>query len=636
MSSKPFSFADWLAEGGDTGVKSFALAKSYERMAWVYACVNVISTTASGAPLAFFQGNPSDSRNKIDDLEHPVHQLFHPPKEPDVPSFKELLYRTFVHLGISGIVFWVFTRKKGSFVDVETKVNLQPILSKGTYGVLRGWAEQTPEGIKTYTKDQVLPIRYYNPANPLGGLSPLSAARLSLETEFQISAWNSSFFKTGMKNPILLKSKGNMTTEQKRDLRKEVVNYYSGIEGGHGALLLQGGIDAETLNISPKDIDFIQGKKLNREEITAIYGVPPALVGIFEYANYSNVREQRRLFWENTLLPKMDAIVDLIQINILNREFPGIYARWDTSNIAGLKADPVEVAEAAERYHNMGIAMKDIAIILHMPELDVELKDRGDSEADGGSQDPDKPQDTDQAQDEGQQGSPNNEDFIAALLKHGSDIADSDTDCVLSSVEEFTNELRESLSSRAKSHSDLWCNLWGELLTKDLMQVASNAVRSALTDAASVEAGKLVVVSDANQYLSHDQYKHCMDTAHRYVESTETVPRHAIQVYHKTGDLNSVPLFSEYKNIALTLASGIRETVRSKVFDFLGVSALRWVSRDEKHAEFDGMTAEVGRQTFRGLQHPHHKENGFENIYRCSCTTLPVKFPPLQRVGSRH
>lgn len=380
MSFKIFSFNDWLSEGGSAGLRSFALNSSYERMCWVYACVNRIATSASSAPLVFYQGKPDripsntpTEKERITDREHPVYQLFNPPKPPTIISLQQLMYRTFIHESIDGLIFWLIERKGGKAVsiDLRLKTELRPILeyksNDPSRPVLRGWEDSSG---KKHLPEDVLPIDSYNPKDPLAGLSRLSPSRISLESEFSISGWNSAFFKSGMKNPLLIQAKGQLTREQKKEIRSEIVNYYSGIDGAHGALLMQGGVEVKPLVVNPKDVDFIRGKELNREEILAVFGVPPAIVGIFSYSNYSNVREQIRIFWEHTLLPKMNHILELIQFNILDRDFPGVYAAWDLSKVAGLAPDPIEIAAPASQYHAMGYSPSQTARILKAPVLE--------------------------------------------------------------------------------------------------------------------------------------------------------------------------------------------------------------------------------------------------------------------------
>jgi HK97 family phage portal protein len=375
---KTFNFAEWLSEGGNAGMRSFALNLSYEQMCWVRACVNRVAVSASTAPLNFYEGVPGElptykDEERIRDKEHLVYKLFNPPKPPAIISLKQLMYRTFIHEQIDGLVFWLIERKKGiaQSIDIRTKNELRPVVeyksNDPTRAILVGWEDSTS---KKYLPEDVLPIGNYDPRNQLSGLSLLTAARTSLESEYAIGGWNSSFFKTGMKSPLLIQAKGQLTKEQKSEIRKEIVNYYSGIDGGHGALVMQGSVEVKPLTVNPKDIDFIRGKELNREEILAVFGVPPALVGIFSYSNYSNVREQIRIFWEHTLLPKMNYILELLQFNILDRDFPGVYAAWDLSKVAGLAPDPVELAAPATAYKNFGYSPSQISRILNCPLLE--------------------------------------------------------------------------------------------------------------------------------------------------------------------------------------------------------------------------------------------------------------------------
>lgn len=375
---KVFSFNEWMATGGALSTTGYVSSESYSRNSWVYAAVNRIALTASSAPLIFFQGDPNtlptfDPKERIYDKNHPVLKLFNPPKYPIILSLRDLLYRTFIHLGIDGKVFWVIDYKSGIpvAIDLRNKDALVPLYRGENREELAGW-EETKTG-KRLRLEAVLLIQEYKPDLGLGmsleGLSPLAPARLSLDSDYQINGWNSSFFKTGMKTPLLLQARGMLTPDQKNDIRKEIINYYSGIDGAHGALILQGGIEVKPLSVGTKDIDFVTGKKLNREEILGVYGVPPSLVGLFEYSSYANAREQTTTFWEQTLLPKMSAILDLIQVNILDLSFPGVYAMWDTTRVAGLRPDPVTLAAPAKTYVELGYHPIQVAKILNFPDL---------------------------------------------------------------------------------------------------------------------------------------------------------------------------------------------------------------------------------------------------------------------------
>ena len=637
-----FSFDQWLTDGGSTNLKSFALNQSYQRISWVYACVNITATTAASAPLVFYNGPLQNADTAITDPMHPVMQLFYTPKAPEIPSLRALLTRTFIQQGTIGGTYWVFKRQGGQLTEVQPKTGLTPVMSKAAEPKLLGWEETLASGQKKrYTVKQVLPILLYNPASEYVGLSPLSAARLSVETEFNIAGWNNAFFKGGMKNPILLQAKGTLTKNQKKEIKSEITKYYSGIEGGQGAMLLQGNIEATPLKISPKDVDFVQGKKLTREEICGIYGVPPALVGIFEYSNYANTSAQRKIFWENTLLPKMESISDLVQTNILDTEFPGITCKWNTSGMLGLKNDPVEVSSSATAYFAMGYSKQQIAIILNTPELDETFNPDTTGEATSGREkpvttpSPEKP--------------PVQEDNALthpSIFRSFNDWADGYGDLDSASTDKlfartdktlrtYVKEIATS-SFKMKLSKSRWKELWEDTINRSLQKAGKEGIFSAVTAMKAVsDEGNFEVFTDLSKYISKDHQKELDTQITNYLNGS-------IPVFEKLFELASNKdidgIINFVKNIPVivkSLVSGIKETLKYKTYQILGVSICGWVSRCSKHLALEGQQINIGKELFPGIdaKHPHAITMSLQDTVGCDCTLVPVLFPALSNEG---
>jgi hypothetical protein len=70
-----------------------------------------------------------------------------------------------------------------------------------------------------------------------------------------------------------------------------------------------------------------------------------------------------------------------LQFNILDRDFPGVYAAWDLSNVVGLAPDPNELAAPANIYKGIGYSASQISRILNCPALEPD-KDFDDSAKD--------------------------------------------------------------------------------------------------------------------------------------------------------------------------------------------------------------------------------------------------------------
>ena len=57
------------------------------------------------------------------------------------------------------------------------------------------------------------------------------------------------------------------------------------------------------MSFSPKDTEYIDSRKLNREECARAYHIPPPMVGILDRSTFSNVTELHKSLYLDVLLP---------------------------------------------------------------------------------------------------------------------------------------------------------------------------------------------------------------------------------------------------------------------------------------------------------------------------------------------
>ena len=364
-------------------VAKYNLRESYRIVSWVYACINVIAESISGVPFKFYDGPPDDTEKKEIKKEHPVNKLFSPPKPMEIITREDYVKDIFINLGNFGEIFSPLDIKDKIPVNIDIAHPSLFEAMRQENGDLFAWkyspygrdGKQLPP--KTLSEGQILQFKYYDPFNKYRGLTPLAPGRLPLEQEVNMSVWNAGFFQGGIRNPVVILLKQMLGTGANRtNFLDQIKRDYTGFVKGHGPLVLEGGADARPLMQSIKDLDFIEGKNLTREEICALFGVPPALVGIFRYANYSNSREQTRLFWVNTLIPKMRLFRNVIQVGLLDKYWPSIYADFDWTKVDAIEDDPVQKAtahnldtSAANNLYNMGYTKEEIADYLENDKL---------------------------------------------------------------------------------------------------------------------------------------------------------------------------------------------------------------------------------------------------------------------------
>jgi HK97 family phage portal protein len=365
-----FRLDEFLQEGGTKKLRNYSLGNSYASIGWVFTPVRVLANTISGVPLSFF-----DEKNKLitkkTHEDHPLYVAITPPKRYEHSSIRDLINTSVTLQSLLGDVFWYKEKVNNKLTNIVLKKGdrIQALVADKTDkdSELRGWAEVDASGnvIKKYLLDELLQFKYPNPYDRWRGLAPLRAARLGVEQAFNIEAWNAAYFATGARNPFaIINTRGQFKPSQKEDLGRQIQKYFSGIEGGQSALLLDSNLDIKVLKELQKDIDFVVGKQLIIEELCAIFGVMPAMAGVYRYSNYANSAQQRQIFWETTGISLLETYKDNIQQNFLDVDFPGCSCRWALEKITAIRPNELERAKTIQIYYLMGYDRQEIGTIL--------------------------------------------------------------------------------------------------------------------------------------------------------------------------------------------------------------------------------------------------------------------------------
>ena len=127
----------------------------------------------------------------------------------------------------------------------------------------------------------------------------------------------------------------------------------------------------------PTDMDFINSLKHQRESIASAYGVPLPMLGIYEDATLANLEGSRRLFWEDTILPLLEAIRATIN-RVLVPRFGNrgeLRVSYDTSGVPALRQDFGAKCEQYARLVEAGVSPNAARKRL---EMDLEDEPGGD------------------------------------------------------------------------------------------------------------------------------------------------------------------------------------------------------------------------------------------------------------------
>jgi HK97 family phage portal protein len=189
----------------------------------------------------------------------------------------------------------------------------------------------------------ILHLKTFNPLSDWYGMSPIEAASRSIDQHNAVGEHNLSILQNGGRpsGALLIKPPKNgltLTQEQRESLRDDLCSMYQGVENAGRLAVIEGECEWKEMGLSPKDLDFNKGKNMSAREIAQAFGVPPILLGMTEDATFSNYKEARINFWEDTLLPLLNHLISELNMWLVPRFCQNLRLDYDKDNIPALAA----------------------------------------------------------------------------------------------------------------------------------------------------------------------------------------------------------------------------------------------------------------------------------------------------------
>lgn len=167
---------------------------------------------------------------------------------------------------------------------------------------------------------EILTFHGFNPTDPRDGSTPISALKGVLQEQLQSSLYRQQVWKNGGRvSAVLKRPQGAKWSPEARDrFREDWHSTYtgSGPRAG-GTPILEDGMELQRIDFSAKDQEYVEGAKLSFATVCSAYHVNPTMVGLLDNANYSNVREFRRMLYGDTLGPLLAQIEDRLNAFLL-------------------------------------------------------------------------------------------------------------------------------------------------------------------------------------------------------------------------------------------------------------------------------------------------------------------------------
>ena len=337
--------------------------EAYTKNVVAYRAINMIAGAAASIGLKVFdyKGHPIEN--------HPIIELLYKPNPHQNKS--EFLESVYLYRLISGNAY-VFSASDINKLPKEI-YSLRPDrvnVIAGDNFLPIGYQYKVDKREQVFPVDQihglsrVLHIKNSNPISDWYGLSAIEAAAYSIDQHNNAAAWNQALLQNGARPSGAIIVKGadgrpsELSDEQFGRLKEMIAEDFTGSVNAGRPMILEGGLDWKEISLSPKDMDFIEGKHSAARDIALAFGVPPQLLGIPGDNTYSNLAEARVALWEQTILPLAENTIDHIGRWLAKLCKNEVVMKLDKDKISALASKREAIWERLEKVSFMTINEK--------------------------------------------------------------------------------------------------------------------------------------------------------------------------------------------------------------------------------------------------------------------------------------
>lgn len=207
------------------------------------------------------------------------------------------------------------------------------------------WFRITPQqgGQEYYVHNYyVLHIPFIS-TNGYAGVNPVSVLYDTLQYAENIQKFSVSQLEKGVNAAIVLNAPASLGETQKAAMIQSFMDTYRKTSGN--ILLLESGVTADSLKLSPVDSKLFEVEKITRSKVAMVYNIPPHLLGDYSDISFSSQEQQMLEFLMLTMLPIVTAYEQEMNRKLLTKaqRKSGYHFKFDMDSI--LRADAATQAE---------------------------------------------------------------------------------------------------------------------------------------------------------------------------------------------------------------------------------------------------------------------------------------------------
>lgn len=335
-----------------------AVTDGMEINSWVNICVSKNAESVGSIPWYVERRKGADWARADDS---PLHVLLEEPNE--AWDWRALVETVTMQLWLAGNA--LVTKVRVGEVPAELWTlgphNTDVIAGEPGQPFIIAYEYTNDSGQKTrVASEDAIHFRFQHPTNKYWGLSPVRSGGYAIDADVQASSWQKNSLDNMMVPPGVFLYERTITSDQLKAAKERLKEEYTGAQNARLPLILGNNAKWQQMTLTPQELDFIASRKLTREEICALFRVPPPIVGILDNSTYNNISTAERIYWETNAVPFVQKLRDGFN-RALAPEF-GAEFRFavDLSGVLPLLSRLTERLEVAKSFWFMGVPYNTI------------------------------------------------------------------------------------------------------------------------------------------------------------------------------------------------------------------------------------------------------------------------------------
>lgn len=306
---------------------SYAYATLYKTQPNVRTCVDFLARNIAQLGLHVFRRVSETDRQRLRD--HGMATLIARPN-PYTTRYR-LIEAMVADLGVFWNAHWL-KLKDGPQLGL---LRLPPEMVTIKGGLVPTGYEFT-NGARTYKYQwgDLVHFRGYNPESPIQGLSPLETLRRVLAEEHAMGDYREYYWRNAARQNGVIERPADAPSwsePARARFKAEFEALYSGTVNSGKTAILEEGMTWKDTSFNAQESEYLDGRKLTREECARAFHIPLPLVGILDHATFSNIKEQHKHLYQDCLGPWLAMIEDEIELQLLPEfaDTEGVYVEFN-------------------------------------------------------------------------------------------------------------------------------------------------------------------------------------------------------------------------------------------------------------------------------------------------------------------